>query len=370
MLGYCDIWGGNRAYHWIGHPSDPNTPESKVAVKGRRLKMKFATRPVIVAVALVVAIAGAYGWLNRQHAENQAIVLYGNVDIREVEMAFRQPGRLKTMHFDEGDTIQPGAVLAALDAQPYQDALALAEAETLQAKVELGKLRQGNRVQEIAQAEQTVRQAEAALKFSVSEFKRLQALVASGAITQSSFDLARSARDQAAAELASAQQALALKKEGSRREDIAAAEARLAGAQAALAQAKTALADTQLVSPANAIVLTRVREPGSMVNATAPVYVLSLHDPVYVRAYVSERQLGQVVPGAKVTVRSDSSTKTYQGHIGFVSPRAEFTPKSVETTDLRTDLVYRLRIVVADADNGLRQGMPVTVQIGSGAHAE
>ncbi len=162
-----------------------------------------------------------------------------------------------------------------------------------------------------------------------------------------------------------------MKKEGSRREDIAATEARLAGAQAALAQAKTTLADTRLsFSPAHAIVLTRVREPGSMVNANAPVYVLSLGDTVLVRAYVSERQLGQVVPGAKVTIHSDSSTKTYQGQIGFVSPRAEFTPKSVETTDLRTDLVYRLRIVVADADNGLRQGMPFTVQIGSGAHAE
>jgi HlyD family secretion protein len=112
-------------------------------------------------------------------------------------------------------------------------------------------------------------------------------------------------------------------------------------------------------------VLTRVREPGSMVSAAAPVYTLSLRDPVYVRAYVGERQLGQVVPGTAVTVRSDSSDKTYQGQVGFVSPRAEFTPKSVETTELRTDLVYRLRIVVADPDDALRQGMPVTIQVGN-----
>lgn len=332
--------------------------------------MKPAIRRSILALLLVAAIGAGWGWLIRQEDGHTDLVLYGNVDIREVEMAFRQPGRLVKMHYDEGDTVAPGAVLAELDAQPYQEALALAEAETRQAQVELEKRRRGSRVQEIAQAEQAVRQAAAAHQFSVSEYTRLQALVASGAITRLSFDQARSARDQAAAELASARQALALVKEGSRREDIAAAEARLAGAQAALAQAKTALADTRLLAPARAVLLSRVREPGSMVNASTPVCTLSLRDPVYVRAYVGERHLGRTVPGAPVTLRTDSSDKIYQGQIGFVSPRAEFTPKSVETTDLRTDLVYRLRIVVPDADDGLRQGMPVTVHLGSGRLAD
>jgi len=93
------------------------------------------------------------------------------------------------------------------------------------------------------------------------------------------------------------------------------------------------------------------------------VFTLSLRNPIYVRAYVSEQELGRIHQGSKVTVRTDSSAKVYQGQVGFVSPRAEFTPKSVETTDLRTDLVYRLRIVVADGDEGLAQGMPVTVLV-------
>ena len=93
------------------------------------------------------------------------------------------------------------------------------------------------------------------------------------------------------------------------------------------------------------------------------MYTLSLRDPVYIRAYLSEPQLGRVVPGASVRIRTDSSSRVYRGHVGFISPRAEFTPKSVETTDLRTDLVYRLRIVVEDDDEGLRQGMPVTVEV-------
>ena len=91
--------------------------------------------------------------------------------------------------------------------------------------------------------------------------------------------------------------------------------------------------------------------------------MLGLDKPVYVRAYVGEPDLGRIVPGTAVRVRSDSSDKVYRGQVGFISPRAEFTPKTVETTDLRTDLVYRLRVLVEEPDEGLRQGMPVTVHL-------
>lgn len=325
--------------------------------------MRFGKQLAIIVSGLAAAIAIGYGWISRPHEADGVLQLYGNVDIREVEMAFRQSGRLATVAVEEGDRVKPGELLAELDAQPFQQALAAAEAQAQQASAELEKLRRGYRPQEIAEARQSMRQAEAALSYAASELRRQSAVVTSGATTEKNFDLARSTRDQAAAQLAAAKEALALRQEGSRREDITASEAQLAGARAALAQAETALADTRLVAPAHAVVMTRVREPGSMVNASAPVCTLSLRDPVYVRAYVSEQHLGKVVPGAKVTVRSDSSDKVYQGQIGFVSPRAEFTPKSVETTELRTDLVYRLRIVVANADEGLRQGMPVTVQV-------
>jgi len=100
-----------------------------------------------------------------------------------------------------------------------------------------------------------------------------------------------------------------------------------------------------------------------MVASQSTVYSLSLDAPVYVRAYVGEPDLGRIAPGTPVRVRTDASEKAYSGQVGFVSPRAEFTPKTVETTDLRTDLVYRLRIVVDDADDALRQGMPVTVEV-------
>ena len=317
----------------------------------------------LATLTLAASAAFGLGWIDRKPAPDDALVLYGNVDVREVEMAFRQSGRLVKMAFDEGDQVQAGELLAELDAQPFREAVAAAAAEVQLAKADLEKLKRGYRVQEVAEAEQSVRKAEAALAFAESELRRQGAVVGSGATTRHAYDQARSARDQAAADLDSARESLAMRKEGYRREDIAAAEARVAAATASLAQAKTALGDARLFSPSHASVLSRVREQGSMVNAATPVYTLSLRDPVYIRAYVGERELGRVVPGTKVSVRTDSSGKTYEGQVGFVSPRAEFTPKSVETTELRTDLVYRLRIVVANADENLRQGMPVTIHV-------
>jgi HlyD family secretion protein len=321
------------------------------------------TRWILIALAMI-AIGGALAfWLLRDHGEPDALRLYGNVDIREVELAFRQPGRLTAMAFDEGDAVTKGAVMAQLDTTPYREKLAAAEAELAAAQAQLDKLHSGSRPQEIAQAREQVRQAQASADEAERNFRRQDSLLKSGASSQRAADAARAARDQSAANLAAAQASLSLASAGFRREDIAAGQARVAAAAAAVAQARTALADTTLVAPSNGVVIARVREPGSMVASSTPVYSLSLRDPLYLRAYVGEAQLGRIAPGTKVRVRTDSSATVYHGQIGFISPRAEFTPKTVETADLRTDLVYRLRVVVSDADEGLRQGMPVTIDV-------
>jgi len=271
------------------------------------------------------------------------------------------------MTFDEGDAVSAGTRLAVLDAQPYRDALAATQAQVHVAQAELTKLRRGLRPQEITQAREALRQAQALATEAERNFQRQSGLLASGASSQRTVDAARAARDQAAAGVEAAKAALSQASEGFRKEDIAAAEARLAATQAAVAQATTSLADTELTAPSDGTVIARVREPGSMVASQSTVYSLSLDKPVYVRAYVSEPDLGRIAPGTTVRVRSDTSDKVYRGQIGFISPRAEFTPKTVETTDLRTDLVYRLRIVIdeADSDGALRQGMPVTIEVGS-----
>ncbi|MFO7553442.1 MAG: secretion protein HlyD [Haliea sp.] len=321
----------------------------------------------ILVVAAIVAIASGAGffWIQRAGTDDSQLHLYGNVDIREVQLAFRQPGRVTEMVFDEGDAVRADERMAALDAQPYQEALAAAQAQVQVAQAELTKLRHGLRPQEITQAREALKQAQALAGETGRNFQRQNRLLASGASSQRTVDAAHTARDQAAAGVEAAKAALSQATEGFRQEDITAAEARLAAAQAAAAQATTALADTELMAPSSGTVIARVREPGSMVASQNTVYSLSLDKPVYVRAYVGESDLGRIAPGTVVGVKSDSSEQIYRGQIGFISPRAEFTPKTVETTDLRTDLVYRLRIVIdeADSDGALRQGMPVTIEV-------
>ncbi len=321
-------------------------------------------KPVaMVVLGLLLIAGGTWFWQSNSAGSSGPLVLYGNVDICEVDLAFRQPGRIARLRFDEGASVKQGELLAELDARPYEDALAAAKASRAMAMADLDKLRRGSRVQEIAQAAAAVRQAEAAAQEAEQDFARHTTLAASGAVSQRALETARSLHTQTRAALASAQQGLLLRKEGFRQEEIAAAEARLAGAEAQLAQARTALADTRLAAPSDGLISTRIREVVSMVTNTSPVYTLSLQEPVYVRAYVSGPQLTRVRPGSVVGVKADGSAEVFKGTVGFISPRAEFTPKSVETTDLRTDLVYRLRIVLPGAARALRQGMPVTVQI-------
>ena len=332
----------------------------------KNIRLSGTTKRILIIAAVIVIIGAGWLWMQRGSRDGDALNLYGNVDIREVQLAFRQSGRVAQMLFDEGDHVEPGAHMATLDAQPFEEALAAADAAVAVAQADLDKLRRGLRPQEIAQAQEALNQALAVARDTERNFDRQSQLLASGAASQKTVDAARTARDQAAASVKAARAAHSQATEGFRKEDIAAGQARLAAAQAARAQAATALADTVLLTPSTGTIIARVREPGSMVVSQSPVYSLSLDAPVYVRAYVGEPDLGRIAPGMRVRVRSDSSDKTYQGQIGFISPRAEFTPKTVETTDLRTDLVYRLRIVVTNADAALRQGMPVTIEVEAG----
>lgn len=323
-------------------------------------------KKLLIGALLLLSISAAgWQWWKHSHPANGPLLLYGNVDIREVQLAFRQPGRVSTMLLDEGDSVVAGELMAQLEDRPYLNALAAAEASVSMAQAELDKLRAGPRPYEITQAREDLKRAEAVAVEAERSLTRHKKLYPSGASSQATLESAEAARDQARAGVSSAQAALAQAIEGYRAEDIAAGEARLATAQAEREQAITALADTRLVAPSDGTVITRIHEPGSMVGSQNSVYGLSLDHPVYVRAYISETELGRIAPGTQVWVTTDSSEKSYRGQIGFISPRAEFTPKTVETVDLRTDLVYRLRIVINkdDSDTALRQGMPVTISV-------
>jgi HlyD family secretion protein len=331
-------------------------------------------RKITIAAIAAAALSAASWWtplpekLGLRQAKSEDISLYGNIDIRQVELALRVPGRLNELRLEEGETVRAGDVLARLDARSYQDSMRAAEAEVARRSAALGRLQAGSRPAEIAQARARVSEQQADLDNLRLTLARNEALVRSGATTQAAYDNAKTAAQVAGARLDSATKAFELTRQGPRAEDIAEADAALKVAQANLAAAQTALADTELLAPSDGVILSRVRERGAIVGAGDVVYVLSLQKPIWARVYVSESLLGRVHPGMEVSVFTDSRPgQPYRGRIGFISPVAEFTPKTVETPELRTDLVYRVRVIVEGEGNGLRQDMPVTVRLPNSA---
>jgi HlyD family secretion protein len=320
-------------------------------------------RVAIPVVILAVAVLGYFGWHYMNQGTRGELTLYGNVDIRSVNLSFRVNGRLHELSVDEGDTVKQGQIIGNIDDRPYQNALQQAQANVMAAQAQLSLSEAGFREEQIAQARAAVAQAQASYDFANSNYQRLQGLWRSRSISANELDNARSNKEQSEANLKAASDQLNLYVNGNRPQEIEAAKAALLQAQAALSQSELNLADTQLASPSDGTILTRAVEPGTMLNAGSTVLTLSLTRPVWIRAYIDGVNLSYAIPGSQVEITTDGQPdKTYHGVIGFVSPTAEFTPKSVETPVLRTDLVYRLRIVVKDADDALRQGMPVTIK--------
>jgi HlyD family secretion protein len=315
--------------------------------------------------ALLLVAAGWYLW--RQHRAddpNAALTLSGNVDVHQVELAFRVTGRIAEMQVQEGDKVAAGATLAQLDRVPFETDLEAARADVDQAQAQSTKTQRGFRVEEIAQARDAVAQRQADLTNAEVTLRREQALVAAGLVTHQQIDDAEARVRGSEAQLAAARDQLTMELHGSRIEDIDAQKALLAAAQARLQKAQTALGDTTLLAPSAGIVSVRAREPGAIVQAGQTVFTLTLNDPVWIRAYVPQPRLGRIKPGMNVKLSIDSVPgKQYEGTVGFISPDAEFTPKTVQTEQVRDDLVYRIRVIASDPDDVFRQGMPVTVLV-------
>lgn len=329
------------------------------------MKKRFAL--LLLVLAAVLGALYANGDLDglidhfREKDPNR-IRLYGNVEIRQVLLGFRVSGRVEAVYREEGERVASGDLLSILDPVPYRIKRSEARGAMLQAKAALDKLHRGFRTEEVREAAAQRDRVQASLDLAEKDYSRISNLFAQKAVAKSELDRASSQRNALRAELAAAENALALMREGYRREDIEAAEAAYEAASARFAAAENALSDTELRSPAEGTILTRVTEPGTVVGAGQVVYALALERPVQVRAYIPEPQLGRVRVGMPARIFTDSSPTPIEGTLTFISPTAEFTPKQVQTEDLRTDLVYRARILVEDDRDGqLKNGMPVTV---------
>ncbi|MBN8810258.1 MULTISPECIES: HlyD family efflux transporter periplasmic adaptor subunit [unclassified Sphingomonas] len=318
---------------------------------------------LVVIVVLVIAAIATSGFGLFKARDDGALRLNGNVDIREVDLGFRVSGRIAAIGVEEGAHVKQGQLLATLDAATLDSRIAQADAQVSQAEAQLAKLRNGNRAQDIAQARARVDAAAAVARDAERDYARRQPLVEPGAISRDVWEQTVATRDKARADLAQARQALSLMNAGSRKEDVAAAAADVRSALAARQGAATDLGDARLLASTDGTIVTRAREPGAIVQPGETVLTLAILRPLRVRAYVAESDLSRIGPGMKVTVTADGNPKDYHGTIGYISPRAEFTPKTVETENLRTDLVYQLRIIVDDPDDALRQGQPVSVSV-------
>jgi HlyD family secretion protein len=334
---------------------------------------------IIVIVALLLALgAGGFAWFRMpppvaaglawlgigRPVVDAKLTLYGDVDIREAHPAFNDSGPITRMMVQEGASVKCGDLLATLDDTRYAASLAQAKAQMQNAHETLARLLAGSRPEEISQVQATMDALEATFRNNEVNYQRSGALVVTNAGTIKNRDDAKAAFDAARQQYEAARQAWILAVKGPREEDIAAARAAYRAAQAAVALAQKEFDDTRLYAPADGVVEDRILEPGDMATPATPVYTIALPSPLWVRAYVPESNLGHVRLGMAAEISSDSFPgHLYHGWIGYLSPTAEFTPKTVETPELRTALVYQLRVYVCDARGQLRLGMPATVRI-------
>lgn len=266
-------------------------------------------------IALVIAAGAAAWWLTHRGQAPKELTLYGNVDLREVDLAFNNNERIAAILVREGERVRTGQLLARVDASRLEP-----ETDQAAANVELSKVDVTNARRQYDRL---------ALLNRTSDGK---------GISKQDLDNAKAALDSAQA-----------------REKANAAQLTLLRQQ---------LRDAQLYAPTDATVRTRVMEPGEMASPQRPVLALAITDPKWIRAYVAETDLGKIHPGMRAWVSADSFPgRQFSGWIGFISPIAEFTPKNIETEDLRTSLVYEIRVFVNDPTDELRLGMPATVHL-------
>lgn len=275
-------------------------------------------KKILILILLIIVIAGICSVLYLKNIKtSNEITLYGNIEIRQVDLSFQVAGKIEKLLKEEGDTVKEGELLAIMDDKDYRTNLEKAEADV----------------------EKTL-----AIKSDAeSKFERNAPLVSDNTISKQDYDTLLNNKNRTKADY-----------------DAAVAQKNFA---------KNQLDYTKIYAPEEGIVMIRVQEPGANVAKGQPVYTMAKTKPVWVRAYVNETDLGNIKYGQGVKVFTDTvdpktgKNREYKGQVGYISPVAEFTPKTVQSTDIRTNLVYRIRVYIYDIDEFLRQGMPVTIKV-------
>jgi HlyD family secretion protein len=327
------------------------------------------TRLIAVLLLILAGAVGAYFFVNATDSKDQnRLTLYGNIDRRIVNLAFDAQGRIETLLVSEGARVESGQLLAVLDNRQAALERNTAEARVEAQRATLEKLIAGTRAEEIEKLRADLRAAETEAQNAARRAARSRDLAERKLASPQDYDDARTAAEAAEAHAEAARAALDLALAGTRDEEIASARAQLAALESDLALSEVRLGYTRLHSPAVGVVQNRILEAGDMAAPDRPAYTLALTEPLWARVYLAEPDLGRVRQGQPARVHSDSfPDRSYPGWIGYIAPSAEFTPKTVQTTELREDLVYQARVFVCDPRDELRLGMPVTVTLDPGA---
>ena len=314
---------------------------------------------------VLLGVASAAGWYVTRHAPGDGPeVLHGNIDHRQVDLAFKDAERVSTVQVDEGDAVAAGDVVATLETERLDLEIARSRATVRAQEAVLARLEAGSRPQEIRRAEADVAAAAADAVNARAVHARMAALLAVGGVAPQDEENARAARDVAEGRAAQARAQLALVREGPRSEDIDEARAALAARRQELAVLERRRVESVLVAPAAGVVRKRLLEPGDMAAPSRPVCTIDLTGVKWVRVFVPEAMLATMIPGRAAEVSVDGAPgKVFAGRVAHVAASAEFTPRNVETPELRTSLVYEVRVLVDDPGGLLRLGMPATVRL-------
>jgi HlyD family secretion protein len=321
--------------------------------------------PLIVPLCIAAGCA--------QPTPSNEVRVSGHVEATDVRLAPEVGGRIIMMTVKEGDRVEPGALILRLDGRDIELAIDRAKADQRQADAQLKLLLAGSRREDITQAQaQTqaarddVSAARAELAAAEADLQRFEALLQANAGSRKQRDDAATRRDVArervqAAEsrVRAADQTTVRLKAGARAEEIEAARARLAAAAAQVASIEKSLGDTTLRSPIAGVVTEKLVEVGELVAPRVPALVITDLRHAWADVFVPEPTVPRLRLGQVATVFTDAGGSGLAGTVSYISPKAEFTPRNVQTSEERSKLVYRVRIAVDNADGILKQGMPV-----------
>lgn len=314
----------------------------------------------LVVIFLLIVIALAAGYIrNRPTIDPTRIHVSGNIEITDAEVSFKIAGRVEERLVTEGDMVEMGQVVARLDSEDLQQEVLLRKAEASASQAILAELLAGSRSEEIEQARAAVRRNEAELERARLEYERVHQLYEEEVLPVHDLDTARAARDTAAARLKEATESLRLAEKGPRTERIEQARANLQAAQEALRLAETRVGYAEIRSPLKGLVLSKNVEPGEYVSPGTPIVTVGDLVNVWMRAFISEGDLGKVKVGQQVDITVDSyPDKVFKGRVSFIASEAEFTPRNVQTQKERVKLVYRIKVDITNSGMELKPGMP------------